>query len=180
MRTDILHSVIRGALAGIVATVPMSGVMLILDRRRSGGDPTPLPPRQITIEATELLGVRHKLGESAQRVLTTASHFGYGAVMGALFGAFCGEKRSHAVTSGASYGLAVWVGSYLCWLPALHSRAAAPRQSLRRNAVMIAAHIVWGASLAYLARRSQTTAQAMGHFTPARRIGEVDHSDIAH
>ena len=45
------------------------------------------------------------------------------------------------------YGLAVWAGSYLGLLPALGIMSPATDHPLRRTALMIAAHLVWGSAL---------------------------------
>ncbi len=48
--------------------------------------------------------------------------------------------------AGAGFGLAVWAGSYLGWLPAAGILRPATEHPPRRVALMIAAHLVWGAS----------------------------------
>jgi hypothetical protein len=173
--TDLFYSSLRGTLAGVAATVPMSAVMFILDRRHRGGDLQPLPPRQITLEAAQLVGVRNQLDEPTRDILTTANHFGYGAAMGALFGAFCGNQARAPVAKGVAFGVAVWAGSYCGWLAAFDSRAAAPHQSPERNAVMFAAHLVWGGTLGYLYGRwaGGRSNQVKSEF----RSKEADHAE---
>jgi len=51
---------------------------------------------------------------------------------------------------GIVFGLGVWAASYLAWLPALGILPPATEAPPRRNAVMIAAHIVWGAAAGLL------------------------------
>ena len=46
---------------------------------------------------------------------------------------------------GALYGLAVWGGSYLGLMPATGLYRSADEEPAARNALMITAHIVWGA-----------------------------------
>jgi hypothetical protein len=48
------------------------------------------------------------------------------------------------VASGVMFGLAVWAGSYLGWLPATGIRHHAKEDPPARNALMIAAHVVYG------------------------------------
>jgi uncharacterized membrane protein YagU involved in acid resistance len=57
------------------------------------------------------------------------------------------------VVNGVAYGLGVWTASYLGLLPALGLLAPATEHPARRNALMIAAHVVWGASLGITAKR---------------------------
>ncbi|HWS53323.1 MAG TPA: DUF1440 domain-containing protein, partial [Pyrinomonadaceae bacterium] len=77
---------------------------------------------------------------------TWASHFGYGAACGALYGALAAERDVPPLAAGVGFGLAVWAGSYLGWLPAAGIISPATEHPPRRNALMIAAHVVWGAT----------------------------------
>jgi len=52
-----------------------------------------------------------------------------------------------AMMSGCIYGLGVWSCSYLGWLPASGLYRSAVNHTPERNTLMIAAHLVWGASL---------------------------------
>jgi hypothetical protein len=47
-----------------------------------------------------------------------------------------------------AYGLGVWAVSYLGYLPALGIRKSAKEDTPQRSAMMIVAHLVWGAALA--------------------------------
>jgi len=51
------------------------------------------------------------------------------------------------VAKGVGFGLLVWAGSYLGLLPAVGLHRPATRESARRNGMMIASHVVWGAVL---------------------------------
>jgi uncharacterized membrane protein YagU involved in acid resistance len=59
----------------------------------------------------------------------------------------------HASLRGALAGLALWVGSYLGWLPAVGILRPATRHPWRRNLLMIVAHIVWGVTLGEMTRK---------------------------
>ena len=52
---------------------------------------------------------------------------------------------SRSIPAGIGYGLLVWAGSYLGLLPALGFTARRRASPSERNALMIAAHVVWGA-----------------------------------
>ena len=83
--------------------------------------------------------------------LTLAAHFGYGTAAGVLFGLLAPKRAGEAVPAGIGFGLLVWSASYLGLMPALGLHPPATRDTFRRNALMIAAHVVWGASLGALA-----------------------------
>ena len=80
--------------------------------------------------------------------MTVVSHFAFGASAGCFYGPLCQPRSaSGAITSGCIYGLGVWSCSYLGWLPATGLYRSAADETVERNTLMIAAHIVWGASL---------------------------------
>ncbi len=143
--------VLGSAASGAVATVPMSATMELGHAALPFWQRHTLPPRKITVRMLRRLGVSHELDEAGRLAATVAGHFGYGAACGAVYGALCPRDRLGLV-SGVAFGVAVWTGSYLGWLPATGLLAPATWHTRERNAVMIAAHAVWGASLGLAAR----------------------------
>jgi hypothetical protein len=143
-----MNDVLLGSVAGCAATAPMTLAMEVLHRRLPPAEQDPLPPRQVTVRAAEAVGVGAPAGDRRQKAATVVAHFGMGAAAGALFGAACG-RRAGPLT-GAAFGLAVWAGNYLGLLPALGLLRPATEHPPRRTAVMIAAHLVWGAAAATL------------------------------
>jgi hypothetical protein len=141
-----LNRMLIGAVAGAAATVPMTMVMEHLHERLPGEPARPLPPREITDNLTAEAGVDDELDERDQQHLTLAAHFGYGAACGALFGIVAPRDPANTVVSGVMFGLTVWAGSYLGWLPATGVRHDARHDPPARNALMIAAHVVYGAA----------------------------------
>jgi hypothetical protein len=81
----MLTRLLQGAIAGLIATVPMTAAM------ESGADQLPrherypLPPRLITRELARKSGISHDLNEPEMLALTIAAHFGYGAAMGTAY-----------------------------------------------------------------------------------------------
>lgn len=139
-----MNDLARGAVAGLAATLPMTAAMLLMRRGLPWTERGPLPPREITEEVADRAGVGGLLGESGRDALTTAAHFGYGAAAGALYGPLSRSLPVPGAALGPAYGLAVWAGGYLGWLPALGILPPATEDSPRRSALMIAAHLVWG------------------------------------
>jgi uncharacterized membrane protein YagU involved in acid resistance len=144
-----MQSLLSGAVAGLAATVPMTAAMKAMHRQLPAGERYPLPPRPITMRAAHKAGVDvgHDLDERQRTGLTLAAHFGYGTMVGALYGPVAPRGMGAAILGGVGYGLLVWAGSYLGLLPALGLLSPATRHPARRNALMIAAHVVWGAAL---------------------------------
>ncbi len=142
-----MNRILLGALAGLAATAPMTVAMKLMHEELPPAEQYPLPPRQVTEGMAEKAGVNEQLDEDERVAATWASHFAYGAACGALYGALSGERvDSHPVLAGVGFGVAVWAGSYLGWLPAAGIIAPATQHPPRRNALMIAAHVVWGAT----------------------------------
>ena len=121
--------------------------MIALHKALPGADREPLPPRQITENAAVEAGVHHKLDADDRTAATAVAHFGYGATVGAGYVPMAGKSGLHPAAEGALYGLAVWGGSYLGLMPASGLYKSATDEPAARNAMMIAAHLVWGAAL---------------------------------
>lgn len=143
-------SIGKGFAAGLVATLPMTLSMVAMHRQLTVQHRYPLPPRIIT---TRLLGGSGGSSKTVEHVdaseltaLTMASHFAYGGACGALYAAAERFMPGPRPATGTLFGLAVWGGSYLVWLPALGILAPATEHPRDRLALMIAAHVVWGAS----------------------------------
>lgn len=145
-----LREILIGAAAGLVATVPMTLAMEAMHRSLPPREQYPLPPREITEEMAEKAGINEELKESERRALTWISHFGYGAATGALYAPLAYHFQFNPLIGGATYGLAVWAGSYLGWLPAADILRPATEHPPRRNALMITAHVVWGVAAGLL------------------------------
>ncbi len=142
-----MNRILSGALAGFAATAPMSLAMKLMHEQLPREEQYPLPPREITEEVADKAGAIEHMDEEQRQAATWASHFAYGAACGALYGALSGEGADERpVLAGVGFGLAVWAGSYLGWLPAAGVLAPATKHPARRNALMIAAHLVWGAT----------------------------------
>ncbi|MEN3976877.1 hypothetical protein [Emcibacter sp. SYSU 3D8] len=157
-----MRRILYGGLAGLAATMAMTATIQKLQRFLPRRQAYPLPPRETTQRAADLTGVDGGKGKLA--AVTMAAHFAYGAITGAVYPLLT-KKRSPVV--GGAYGLAVWAGSYLGWIPAVRLLAPATRHPLERNLLMLAAHAIWGAALASgLQKLEQTEAAFQGERVP--------------
>ena len=131
-----------GAIAGMVGTMAMTSAMRRLHARLPEEERYPLTPREIVDAAGDP-------PNEAAKDLTTAAHFAYGAGCGALLAA---ADPKMGTTRAATAGAAIWLASYMGWIPALNLLKPATEHPARRNALMIAVHLVWGASTAHAMR----------------------------
>jgi uncharacterized membrane protein YagU involved in acid resistance len=146
MPTDTTKRLFTGAAAGLAATVPMTAAMVAMHRGLPARERFPLPPRRITMRAAGKARVSKKMNESHRTAVTLVAHFGYGTAVGAALGALAPRGPARAAAVGAGFGLLVWAVSYLGLMPALDLHPPATRDTLRRNLLMIAAHLVWGST----------------------------------
>jgi len=143
------HKLFQGAIAGLVATLPMTIFMRLAWKQLPEQEKYALPPRQIT---RKLIKPVRKLNEPKQRVLALFLHFVFGMGAGLVYGVV--EQKiplPHGVKAPLA-GMAVWTGSYLGWIPALGILPPASEQPWRRNLLMIIAHLIWGLTLGLFAR----------------------------
>jgi len=146
------QNLVKGALAGLLATLPMTIFMRSAWRMLPRREKYPLPPRLITRRLTKETGVDEKLDANELTWLTLTLHFLFGAATGSLYGVLEPRVPLNETVKGSLMGLAVWSGSYLGWLPAFHILPPATQHPWRRNVLMIAAHLVWGIALGIFTR----------------------------
>jgi len=147
---DLLTRAAAGAAAGFAATGPMTLVMAGAREALPEDEQHSLPPRIVTERAAQQAGVAHKMGEPEKKAATTAAHFGFGAAAGAVYGVVAPGLPFDPVANGVAFGLGVWASSYVGWLPAAGLHPPDHRESDGRNAMNVAAHVVWGAVLGLL------------------------------
>jgi len=144
---NVMGAMVNGSVSGFAAAVPMTLVMTLMHGKSPWHPDDPLPPREITEELAERIGVLDEMDEPDLRVASTVNHFAYGAATGAAYGLVARRVGLPRVVSGVLFALSVWTLSYLGWLPALRIMRPATQQPADRNALMIVAHVVWGASM---------------------------------
>lgn len=135
----------RGVVAGTLATGVMSALMLVGKRLGLVGE---MPPEKVTAKLLNEAGIHRSAKE--QDAIATALHFGFGAGAGAAFALMAPRPLAVRVPAGMAYGAAIWGVSYMGWVPAVGIMPAADRDRRDRQAVMLAAHLVFGAALGVL------------------------------
>jgi uncharacterized membrane protein YagU involved in acid resistance len=147
---ETMEPLARGALAGLVATVPMTAV--IGAGRVAGLMGTP-PPVEITENIAEQAGQDPDRQSPEFQTAWLAAHVGYGTACGAIFSAIRPVLPRSDLVAGLLFGAAVWGVSYISLMPSLNLYPSAEDDSNQRQAVMIAAHAVYGTALASVEHR---------------------------
>ena len=137
---------IEGAVAGLIATLPMTIFMRFAWKRLPEDEQYSLPPRQIT---RNFFGPWRfwRMSQEKQTVLTLMLHFLFGALTGSVYGMLEDKVPIQRSIKGPVAGMVVWAGSYLGWVPVLGVMPPATRHPWRRNVMMIVAHLIWGLTL---------------------------------
>jgi hypothetical protein len=148
-----LLPVVGGAIAGAVATGPMTVFMLVAHRYLPLHQRTSLPPRAITMDLLKRVNLKQHMNRKQRKRATWIAHVAYGTGIGATYGSFSRAIPLPPAVKGIIFALLVWAGSYLGWLPAFDVSGSAPDQSRLRNLLMIGAHVVWGAVAGPIAAR---------------------------
>jgi hypothetical protein len=142
-----------GAIGGLIATVPMTLVMLVIRRFLPWPERYRLEPRIVTEKTTRRLGLGQRLRKPQRQALAGVAQFAFGAAAGAVFGPLAARLPLHPAIGGLLYGLAVWAGSYAGWIPALGIMRPPDARPEGRNWMMVIAHVVWGTVLGQFVRR---------------------------
>jgi hypothetical protein len=143
-----MKRLMRGVVAGTLATFFMSAVMLVSKRLGLVGA---MPPEKVTAKLLNEAGIHRSAKE--QDAIATALHFGFGAAAGAAFATVAPRPLLVRIPTGMAYGAAIWGVSYMGWIPAIGIMPAADRDRRDRQAVMLAGHLVFGAALGVLVGR---------------------------
>jgi hypothetical protein len=159
----LLRSAVSGAGAGVAATLAMSAAMLALQRLGLMGR---TPPRHIVEHLSKRLGLGRRLPSPASKVLSAVAHLGFGAAQGAIYAvamktpaALDREPASPALTTSIPFALTVWAASYAGWIPALGILPPPSRDRFGRPTSMVLSHLVYGAVLPFVLRRTPQPAE---------------------
>ena len=146
-----MNRLIAGTIAGVAATVPMTALMMYMHGQIPTGERRTLPPKQVAGKVASEAGAEDIVDREDELLATTGvAHFGYGGAMGGVYAAMEPYVDLPAEVKGAVFGLGVWAGSYLGWLPAAGIRPPATQRPASENAMMVASHIVYGMVLGKL------------------------------
>jgi uncharacterized membrane protein YagU involved in acid resistance len=144
----VLAHAAAGALAGLAATTAMTAFMTTLHGAPPWDGRKVLPPRQIAMRLAERADAHpERWREPSRESVSAVAHFGYGSSAGALYGLASASAHDHVLGRGVLFGLALWAVSYAGWLPLLDVHHPTRDQPRRVEAMVMAGHVVYGATL---------------------------------
>lgn len=142
-----LNTALEGAVAGAIATLPMSAVMYASKQAGLMGE---YPPEIIADKGLQTAGVPPD--RDVNDATATVAHVAFGAGAGTLFALLRRQTRLGvpAVVEGIGFGLLVYAVSYNGWIPAVHIMPPPEHDRPGRQPSLVAAHVVYGAVLGAL------------------------------
>jgi hypothetical protein len=153
LRSDraIVRDLAAGAVAGTVATIAMSTMMLTAQRAGLLGEQ---PPRKLSDAVLDAVA-GGRADERTRRVGTSIVHLGIGASAAALHqvGRRLAGRPRPATIWGGGFGALFWALNYVFVAPVLGIMPPPDRDRPGRAPVMLAANIAWGVVSAVLGDR---------------------------
>jgi hypothetical protein len=153
LRTDpaIVRELAAGAVAGTVATVAMSALMLTAQRAGLLGEQ---PPRKLSDAVLDAVA-GGRVDERTRRLGTSIVHVGIGATAAAVHqvGRHLAGRPGPAALWGGGFGAVFWAVNYGFVAPAFGIMPPPDRDRPGRAPVMLAANVVWGAVSAVVGDR---------------------------
>jgi putative membrane protein len=133
---SLAKGLIAGLVAGLVATAAKSCVEAVFPPRVHG---EPEPPEAL---AEKIAG--HHLNRKTKTAAGTAIHSGFGAAVGAAYGAVAEYYPAATDKQGATFGLTLMSLTHETSLPAMELAEAVEGQSFRERSSEATSHLVYG------------------------------------
>lgn len=137
-------SLVKGIFAGLVGGLVATAAKTMAERMfppRTHGEPE--PPVELDNRISEELA-GHGLSPKAQELAAEGIHWGFGAVVGAAYGAIAEYYPAATSKDGASFGVTLGSLMHEGALPALGISAQPEDQSFRERASELSSHVVYG------------------------------------
>jgi len=141
---DAKERSIRGSLAGLAATVVLTGLRQAWSKMGLVFDTAPMQ----VVDRAEELGLVGDLSPSGRRLLTVSAHLAYGAGTGAAFGLLRRERGEPAEEAavGSALGILAWGAGWSSWLPLAGVHSPPWAQKTPRVLLPVVDHAVFGAA----------------------------------
>jgi hypothetical protein len=134
----------RGALAGLAATVALTGLRQVWSKMGLVFETAPMQ----VVDRVEEVGLIGDLSPASRRLLIVLAHFAYGAGTGAAFGLLRRErgKPTEEAAVGSALGVLAWGAGWSSWLPLTGVHKAPWTQKTPKVLLPVVDHAVFGAA----------------------------------
>jgi putative membrane protein len=136
--TEIAAGTLGGLAGAFVMGLAGAGLSKILGSKTQGG-----PQDATVLAAQRLLG--RELRADQKPMAAQVVHYGFGAAMGALYGAASAAARPARAGAGMGFGAALYFGAHALAVPRLGLAESPLDTPLVDEAAEFAAHLVYGA-----------------------------------
>jgi putative membrane protein len=140
-----------GLLGGLAGAGAMSAAHTLVAPPR----PTEAEEPDATVKVADRLSRavrRRPLARAEEPAAATAVHYGFGAAMGALYGALTTMAPGLAASGGLGFGAAVWLGAHATVVPALGLARSPLRRPAGQEALELGLHLLYGVTTEVIRR----------------------------
>jgi putative membrane protein len=133
---SLAKGIIAGLIGGLIGTLAKTLAERMFPPRTHG---EPEPPEVL---AEQVAG--HPLDSTTKTIAAEGIHWGFGAAVGAAYGALAEYYPAATSKEGASFGMALEALTHESALPALGLSASSEDQTIREHASEMTSHVVYG------------------------------------
>ena len=158
-------SVVGGLVGGLLGAAVMSAGHALITRLAGDGPDQPAKGDQeedATVKVADRFSQTLRKRPLAAHEKTAASHlvhYGFGALMGALYGAAASVLPAVAVGAGTGFGAAVWLGAHATVVPALGLAPSPLREPPGKEARELILHLAYGVTVALVQKAAVRTSR---------------------
>lgn len=150
--TSIIKSIAIGAVAGLAGAWAMNGFQALLSSLSKSDEQSEQKPSEeqsddATVKTAKAISrtiFQHELSDDEKQWAGPAVHYGFGASVGALYGALAETCPIVQSGFGLTYGTAVWATADEMAVPAFGLSKPIPETEARSHASALASHLVYG------------------------------------
>ena len=139
---SLAKGLVAGLIGGLVGTLAKTLAERMFPPRTHG---EPEPPE---VAAEHVAG--HALNPNTKAITAEGIHWGFGAAVGAAYGALAEYYPAATSKEGASFGMALEALTHETALPALGLSAEPEDETLRERASEVTSHVVYGVTTEFV------------------------------
>ena len=144
-------SLVRGAFAGFVGGLLAAGAMSLAHRlvadmvpKPEASETQPADDATVKVASQALRLIGRPLAEDEKPLAGSIVHYGFGAVIGSVYGAVAEVMPRVTVALGLPFGIAVWLGAHVIAVPALGLADPPMRRPVGKDPEEFGLHLVYG------------------------------------